>query len=75
MRYTKQKGFEAAKKNCPIGGTAFDCMPTIEKMRKGKTNYVGYVRTKMSAREIYTMLNGCEITTGNPVIIFRKGAI
>lgn len=73
MRYTKQKDLETAKKHCPIGGTAFSCMPTIEKMRKGKANYVGYVRTKMSAREIYIMLNGCEITTGNPVIIFHKG--
>lgn len=70
--YTRSRDFESAKRNCPIGGTAFNCMATIEKMRKGKANYIGYVRTKMSAREIYLMVNRCEITTGNPVIIFHK---
>ena len=73
MNYTKQASFEAAKKNCPIGGTAFSCMPTVEAMRKGRTNHCGYVRTAETADTIYLALNGVELpTNSNPCLVFHK---
>ena len=73
MRYTKQASFEVAKKNCPIGGTAFDCMPTAAAMRRGVANRCGYVRTVETAEAIYAALNGIELpTTANPCLVFHK---
>lgn len=72
MKYTIQKTFEIAKKNCPIGGTAFSCMPTCEAMRKGRKTKIGYVSAHLSASEIYLALNGVALESGNPVLIFHK---
>lgn len=73
MNYTKSKTFAAAKKNCPIGGTAFDCMPTVAAMRKGRVNYCGYVRTVETAETIYAALNGATLPANSaPCLVFHK---
>lgn len=72
MNYTTQKDYATAKKNCPVGGTAFSCMPSVDNMRKGRNNKIGYVSGHFSASEIYLALNGHDMGVGNPCLTFHK---